>query len=376
MVPQCGRLRSAVRVRPLYVCRDACRVEREANGTVKVKARLVMTYYVCTRRAVMHTPLNASSRPRESTVIPRLSRTSFAPSGGDVVECTVDGGRVTLSSRCAPARDDGLRIGAARNGQCAKHEITLRRMDMGWSRLEAGRDARDFLNRFTFPLSLLQKCHTLCTCTLYDYKVASERISRLVCLFRTDVCCGFPSTHNGAHRAEASTTHVQYAAWASTAMRLPTVDERKSPREPSSPYQRQGIRGVATTSRGLPRSRPLSHATIAFQTAFLDTLQMLSNPRARAHTAQSAQQPKVMPPQPRMIATLDRAGYVPMLKPLLPQTTYRVMHLNVYEAPPAPTPQRVLNARISPYSILRHAPSIAVQPTIDDRWSPRLLASR
>ena len=67
------------------------RVEREANGTVKVKARLVMTYYVCTRRAVMHTPLNASSRPRESTVIPRLSRTSFAPSGGDVVECTVVG---------------------------------------------------------------------------------------------------------------------------------------------------------------------------------------------------------------------------------------------------------------------------------------------
>ena len=160
MVPQCGRLRSAVRVRPLYVCRSGrvSGVEREANGgTVKVKARLVMTYYVCTRRAVMHTPLNASSRPRESTVIPRLSRTSFAPSGGDVVECTVDGGRVTLSSRCAPARDDGLRIGAARNGQCAKHEITLRRMDMGWSRLEAGRDARDFLNRFTFPLSLYYK---------------------------------------------------------------------------------------------------------------------------------------------------------------------------------------------------------------------------
>lgn len=375
MVPQCGRLRSAVRVRPLYVCRSGrvSGVEREANGgTVKVKARLVMTYYVCTRRAVMHTPLNASSRPRESTVIPRLSRTSFAPSGGDVVECTVDGGRVTLSSRCAPARDDGLRIGAARNGQCAKHEITLRRMDMGWSRLEAGRDARDFLNRFTFPLSLLQKCHTLCTCTKSR---ANEFLDWCVCSGRS-VCCGFPSTHNGAHRAEASTTRVQYAAWASTAMRLPTVDERKSPREPSSPYQRQGIRGVATTSRGLPRSRPLSHATIAFQTAFLDTLQMLSNPRARAHTAQSAQQPKVMPPQPRMIATLDRAGYVPMLKPLLPQTTYRVMHLNVYEAPPAPTPQRVLNARISPYSILRHAPSIAVQPTIDDRWSPRLLASR
>lgn len=163
-------------------------VEREANGgTVKVKARLVMTYYVCTRRAVNHTPLNASSRPRESTVIPRLSRTSFAPSGGDVVECTVDGGRVTLSSRCAPARDDGLRIGAARNGQCAKHEITLRRMDMGWSRLEAGRDARDFLNRFTFPLSLYYKstkvtsCVVLRSLSVFGNKEAVERRARSWC---------------------------------------------------------------------------------------------------------------------------------------------------------------------------------------------------
>jgi hypothetical protein len=120
-------------------------------------------------------------------------------------------------------------------------------------------------------------------------------------------------------------------------------------------------------NRGLPRSQPRPTSRMDFDSTLQDTLRALSDHSCVVSSSNLGQH--CLPPGPALIPILDRAGYLPMPKPLVPYTRRHPLQLPIYDAPHAPVPQHVLDARISPYSILRHSPRVALQPTADQRWS-------
>ena len=127
--------------------------------------------------------------------------------------------------------------------------------------------------------------------------------------------------------------------------------------------------------RGLPRIHARPQTSVDFHETLVGTMRALSFPDEREEPAAL-----FMLPAPKRVAMMDRTGLVPLRRPPVPVPVPRPSARSTQEDDtqhphsrstssllqlPPPVPSRVLAARISPYSILRHSPSIAIQPSSD-----------
>lgn len=168
-----------------------------------------------------------------------------------------------------------------------------------------------------------------------------------------------------------SGTPIMMVASAGDNVAMPLIPSlqltHKYSREPTSVLSRAAPtrRPAQEPRRGLPRLQLPNSNTVAFHATMMDTMHALSS----TGTSQDLLAPREHPVGPKQIAMLDRTGLVPLQRPLVPRRLRQYSGSQSLAAlPPSPAPvvpQRVLDARISPYSILRHSPSIAIQPNSD-----------